>query len=137
MRTAALGYVFQAVTHYMDIAQLDMGLREDVVYRIRKALQVIHTGNQDVLKGPVFSSVSTLSQNFAPSFSAATYPATWDYSFRQFGIVQADAYISRIAAVFDVPLFPVRSEKSKFRISANPTGAQRRRNTRCATQSAA
>ncbi|EFN4431380.1 TPA: type II toxin-antitoxin system RelE/ParE family toxin [Escherichia coli] len=28
--------------------------------------------------------------------------AIWDYSFRQFGIVQADAYIGRIAAVFDV-----------------------------------
>lgn len=26
----------------------------------------------------------------------------WDYSFRQFGVVQADAYIGRIAAVFDV-----------------------------------
>ncbi|WP_256122538.1 type II toxin-antitoxin system RelE/ParE family toxin [Enterobacter pasteurii] len=26
----------------------------------------------------------------------------WDYSFRQFGIIQADAYIGRIAAVFDV-----------------------------------
>ncbi|NMD68646.1 type II toxin-antitoxin system RelE/ParE family toxin [Enterobacter sp. DNRA5] len=26
----------------------------------------------------------------------------WDYSFRQFGIVQADAYIGRISAVFDV-----------------------------------
>lgn len=25
-----------------------------------------------------------------------------DYSFRQFGIIQADAYIGRIAAVFDV-----------------------------------
>jgi len=28
--------------------------------------------------------------------------AIWDYSFRKFGIVQADAYIGRIAAVFDV-----------------------------------
>lgn len=28
--------------------------------------------------------------------------AIWEYSFRQFGIVQADAYIGRIAAVFDV-----------------------------------
>jgi len=28
--------------------------------------------------------------------------AIWDYSFRQFGIVQADEYIGRIAAVFDV-----------------------------------
>lgn len=28
--------------------------------------------------------------------------AIWDYSFRQFGVVQADAYISHIAAVFDV-----------------------------------
>ena len=28
--------------------------------------------------------------------------AIWDYSFRQFGVVQADAYIGRIAAVFDV-----------------------------------
>ena len=28
--------------------------------------------------------------------------AIWGYSFRQFGIVQADAYIGRIAAVFDV-----------------------------------
>nr|WP_303079981.1 hypothetical protein [Enterobacter sp. S-16] len=26
----------------------------------------------------------------------------WDYSFRQFGIVQSDAYIGGIAAVFDV-----------------------------------
>ena len=26
--------------------------------------------------------------------------AIWDYSFRQFGVVQADAYIGRIAAVF-------------------------------------
>ena len=26
----------------------------------------------------------------------------WDYSLRQFGVVQADAYIDRIAAVFDV-----------------------------------
>ncbi|EQA1583313.1 type II toxin-antitoxin system RelE/ParE family toxin [Enterobacter hormaechei] len=26
----------------------------------------------------------------------------WDYSFRQFGVVQADTYIGRIAAVFDV-----------------------------------
>ncbi len=28
--------------------------------------------------------------------------AIWDYSFRQFGVVQADEYIDRIAAVFDV-----------------------------------
>ena len=28
--------------------------------------------------------------------------AIWDYSFRQFGVVQADAYIFRIAAVFEV-----------------------------------
>lgn len=28
--------------------------------------------------------------------------AIWDYSFRQFGIIQVDAYIGRIAAVFDV-----------------------------------
>lgn len=28
--------------------------------------------------------------------------AIWDYSFRQFGVVQADAYIGRIAAAFDV-----------------------------------
>jgi plasmid stabilization system protein ParE len=28
--------------------------------------------------------------------------AIWDFSFRQFGVVQADAYIGRIAAVFDV-----------------------------------
>ncbi|STW26188.1 Plasmid stabilisation system protein [Klebsiella michiganensis] len=28
--------------------------------------------------------------------------AIWDYSFREFGVVQADAYIGRIAAVFDV-----------------------------------
>lgn len=33
----------------MNDAQLDMGLREDAVYRIREALQTIHTGNQDVL----------------------------------------------------------------------------------------
>lgn len=26
----------------------------------------------------------------------------WDYSFRQFGVAQADEYIGRIAAVFDV-----------------------------------
>ncbi len=48
------GYVFQAVTHHMDNAQLDMGLREDAVYRIREALQTIHTGNQDVLNAPGF-----------------------------------------------------------------------------------
>lgn len=29
--------------------------------------------------------------------------AIWNYSFRPFGVVQADAYIGRIAAVFDVP----------------------------------
>lgn len=28
--------------------------------------------------------------------------AIWDYSIRQFGVVQADVYIDRIAAVFDV-----------------------------------
>jgi len=28
--------------------------------------------------------------------------AIWDYSFRQFGVVQADEYIGRIAAVFDM-----------------------------------
>ncbi|ENJ7288474.1 TPA: type II toxin-antitoxin system RelE/ParE family toxin [Klebsiella pneumoniae] len=28
--------------------------------------------------------------------------AIWDYSFGQFGVVQADEYIGRIAAVFDV-----------------------------------
>lgn len=27
--------------------------------------------------------------------------AIWNYSFRQFGVVQADEYIDRIAAVFD------------------------------------
>lgn len=26
----------------------------------------------------------------------------WDFSFRKFGVVQADAYIGRISAVFDV-----------------------------------
>ena len=38
----------------MDNAQLDMGLREDAVYRIREALQTIHTSNQDVLKAFIF-----------------------------------------------------------------------------------
>lgn len=28
--------------------------------------------------------------------------AIWNYSFRQFGIVQADEYIGRLGAVFDV-----------------------------------
>lgn len=28
--------------------------------------------------------------------------AIWNYSFRQFGVIQADEYIDRIAAVFDV-----------------------------------
>jgi toxin ParE1/3/4 len=28
--------------------------------------------------------------------------AIWNYSFRQFGVVQADDYIGRIAAVFDL-----------------------------------
>ncbi len=28
--------------------------------------------------------------------------AIWNYSFRQFWVVQADAYIDRIAAVFDM-----------------------------------
>lgn len=28
--------------------------------------------------------------------------AIWDYSYRQFGVIQADEYIGRIAAVFDV-----------------------------------
>lgn len=28
--------------------------------------------------------------------------AIWGYSFRQFGVIQADEYIGRIAAVFDV-----------------------------------
>ncbi|MDU4155220.1 MAG: type II toxin-antitoxin system RelE/ParE family toxin [Enterobacteriaceae bacterium] len=28
--------------------------------------------------------------------------AIWEYSFRQFGVVQADEYIGRIAGVFDV-----------------------------------
>lgn len=48
------GHVFQAVTHHMDDAPLDMGLREDAVYRIREALQTVHTGNQGVLKATVF-----------------------------------------------------------------------------------
>ncbi|HGN8993483.1 TPA: type II toxin-antitoxin system RelE/ParE family toxin [Klebsiella michiganensis] len=26
----------------------------------------------------------------------------WDYSFRQFGVAQADEYIGRLAAIFDV-----------------------------------
>lgn len=38
----------------MDDAQLDMGLREDAVYRIREAFQTVHAGNQDILKPPVF-----------------------------------------------------------------------------------
>ncbi len=69
------GHVFQAVTHHMDDTQLDMGLREDAVYRIRETLQTVHTGNQDVLKARFFSSVSTLSQNFVPSFSASHIPS--------------------------------------------------------------
>lgn len=28
--------------------------------------------------------------------------AIWEYSFRQFGVGQADEYVDRIAAVFDV-----------------------------------
>ncbi|ELE9734933.1 type II toxin-antitoxin system RelE/ParE family toxin [Enterobacter kobei] len=28
--------------------------------------------------------------------------AIWDYSFRHFGVIQADEYIGRIAAVFEV-----------------------------------
>lgn len=48
------GHVFQTVTHHMDDALLDMGLREYTVYRIREALQTVHTGNQDVLKATVF-----------------------------------------------------------------------------------
>lgn len=38
----------------MDDAQLDMGLREDAVYRIREALKAVHAGYQDVLEVTVF-----------------------------------------------------------------------------------
>ncbi len=48
------GHVFQAATYHMDDALLDMGLRIDAVYRIRKVFQAVHTGNQDVLKTTIF-----------------------------------------------------------------------------------
>lgn len=38
----------------MDDAQLDMRLWLDAVYRIREALQAVNTGNQDILKPPIF-----------------------------------------------------------------------------------
>lgn len=50
----------------MDDAQLDRGLRVDAVYRIRKALQAVHAGNQDVLKATIFQ----LRQHFQPELCA-------------------------------------------------------------------
>ncbi len=55
--------------------------REDAVYRIREALQTVHTGNQDVLKAP-FSAPSR-SQNFVPSHFRT---ATCRQRFLTFGI---------------------------------------------------
>lgn len=46
-------HVFQAVSHHMDNTKLNVGLRIHTVYRVRKAFQTIHAGNQDVLNPPV------------------------------------------------------------------------------------
>ncbi len=60
----------------MDNAQLDMGLREDAVYRIREALQTIHTSNQDVLKAFMGSSQKTESM-VTPVFATPILTISW------------------------------------------------------------
>ncbi len=77
------GHVFQAATYYMDDAQLDMGLRVDAVYRIRKVFQAVHTGNQDVLKTTIFQ----LHQHIQPECCAFIFgqPPTRQ-SFLAFGV---------------------------------------------------
>ncbi len=70
------GHVFQAVTHHMDDAQLDMGLREDAVYRIREALKTVHAGYQDVLEATVFQLRAHPARTLRLRFRPATCPAT-------------------------------------------------------------
>lgn len=86
----------------MDGAQPDMDLRVNAVYRHREALQTVHAGNQDILRPRFLSSVSTLSQNFAPSFSASHMPGNsfWppvdtrreDDGFVYYAAILADFY---------------------------------------------
>lgn len=63
------GHLFQAVTHHMDDAQLDIGLREDAVYRIREALKTVHAGYQDVLEATFFQ----LRQHTQPELCAFVF----------------------------------------------------------------
>lgn len=77
----------------MDDAQLDMGLRVDAVYRIRKVFQAVHTGNQDVLKTTIFQ----LHQHIQPECCAFIFgqPPTRQ-SFLAFGVdtqLQEDSFV--------------------------------------------
>lgn len=53
----------------MDDAQLDMGLREDAVYRMREALKTVHADYQDVLEATVFQ----LRQHTQPELCAFVF----------------------------------------------------------------
>ncbi len=70
------GHVFQTVTHHMDDAQLDMGLRVDAVYRIREAFQAVHAGNQDTLKTTIFQLRQHTQPELCTSFSASHIPSS-------------------------------------------------------------
>lgn len=108
----------------MDGAQPDMGLRVNAVYRHREALQTVHAGNQDILRPRFLSSVSTLSQNFAPSFSASHMPGNsfWppvdtrreDDGFVYYAAILADFYdnavhINNAIQRIQLPVLPLRN----------------------------
>ncbi len=108
----------------MDGAQPDMDLRVNAVYRHREALQTVHAGNQDILRPRFLSSVSTLSQNFAPSFSASHMPGNsfWppvdtrreDDGFVYYAAILADFYdnavhINNGIQRIQLPVLPLRN----------------------------
>jgi hypothetical protein len=50
----------------MDVAGLNLGFGKDVLYRLGKALESIHTGNKDV----VYTSILQLSDDLQPELTS-------------------------------------------------------------------
>src|SRR6476659_3408410 len=69
-------HVIQAGPYHMHDAQLDSSLWIDALDCLRKPFQSVHTDNQDIFTPRFLSSVSTPSQNLAPSLPLVHKPRT-------------------------------------------------------------
>jgi hypothetical protein len=101
-------------------ARLDDRLGEDGFDGLGEALESVAAGDEDILTPLFFSSVTTISQNFAPSFCSSQRPST---SFLPSGLMPSARYAD---------FFPTRprsrtliTNASRYRRTSRPCHSSR------------